>query len=132
MKRDMDLVRRILLDVEASERYVEARDYEDWELAAYHFDIMSCGEGQGGLIQAEVERNPYGRQRGAIAYGLTAKGHDWLDLVRDDETWRLCREAVDAKLGGSAPFAVWTALALSFATDETARDIAQFELGKPF
>ena len=101
MQRNMDLVRMILLRMEADSSGRAPQDlgiksYPPDEIG-YHAHIMM----QEGLIDGfKTESHPE-----AIPISLTWKGHEFLDLVRDQERWNKAK-AVIAKVG-SAPISVW-------------------------
>jgi hypothetical protein len=101
MQRNMDLVRMILLRMEAdpsgrAPQDLGIKSYPPDEIG-YHAHIMM----QEGLIDGfKTESHPE-----AIPISLTWKGHEFLDLVRDQERWNKAK-AVIAKVG-SAPISVW-------------------------
>jgi hypothetical protein len=72
------------------------------EEIGYHIYIMM----QEGLIDGwDVTHSGSGGPQ-AMAKSLTWKGHEFLDLARDQERWNRAK-AIIAKLGG-APLSVWT------------------------
>ena len=86
MKRDMELVRKILLKLEENNignNDVIIEGY-DRSIVAEHCSIMY----KYGLIKnfnvASAGNNPYYI---FWASGLTWEGHDFLDKIRDDGTW---------------------------------------------
>ena len=86
MKRDLDYVRQLLLEMEAQEETFV------WELLLstgakerHHFQIMADA---GLLIELAESR-----------YRVSWQGYDYLDAVRDDEIWRMTKEGV-SKVGG--------------------------------
>jgi len=87
MKRDMDLVREMLLAVEECERFdgpgtmeIEGRDESE---VTYHVKLLR----QAGLLEVlPPSSNPYGASWSVI--GLTWQGHEFLDAARNDTTWR--------------------------------------------
>jgi hypothetical protein len=94
MKRDMDLIREVLLKLEAEpldgnlysvepDRLgIEDRSYDE---IAYHLVILI----DGGLVDGERD------QSGGFALRkLTWAGHDFLDSVRDPKIWRATKERV--------------------------------------
>lgn len=97
MKRDMDLVRKILLKIE--EEYVSTAIYNlsidgyDMATVAYHCKILH----ETGLI------SDYGAQYGdneiyAFCVGaLTWEGNDYLDKVRDDSVWKKTKDVIVEK-----------------------------------
>ena len=97
MKRDMDLVREILLKIE--EQHISTAilnlriEGYDLSTVAYHCKIMH----EAGLLShysAQYGSNTlYAFQVG----GLTWEGTDYLDKVRDDSVWRKTRDAIVQK-----------------------------------
>lgn len=102
MKRDLDLIRTILLRLEsmdvAAGHYVPVGPNElkidgySGEQVAYHIQLLKSG----GFIR-ELGSKP---SRYGLNYsGLSWEGHEFLDSVRDDKVWRDTRNAVNA-IGG--------------------------------
>ena len=111
MKLDKDLVREILLQVEASP---EPREWivlnisgHNQEEIAYHVEILD----EAGFIEAQDLSSTSGYdwrpQR------LTYEGHEFLDTVRDAEIWRLTKET--AKKAGVASIKVLFEIGKSYA-----------------
>src|SRR5690349_21075545 len=80
VKRDMETIRRILTEVESSET---ALTY-DSEEEAYQVQLLE----QEGFLDAKIVPGPMGTPRAAIVFGMTWKGHDFLDAARDDTLWK--------------------------------------------
>jgi len=109
MKLDKDLIREVLLQVEASpdplgwvELVFPGRSYED---VAYHVEKLH----EAGFLHADELTSSSGydwkpRQ-------LTYEGHEFLDTVRDSEVWRTTKET--AKKVGSASVEVLFAVGKS-------------------
>ena len=88
MKRDMDLIRSILLQVEATD---DPQEWIDPEVegrseleVSYHVMLMD----QGGLLEA-MDRSAIGIFRWS-ARRLTWRGHEFLDAARQEGRWRDC------------------------------------------
>lgn len=99
MKLDKDLVREILLQVEASTSplgWVELdfpdRSYED---VAYQVEKLN----EAGFLHADelTSSSDYDWK----ARQLTYKGHEFLDTVRDSEVWRTTKETAN-KVGSAS------------------------------
>ncbi len=105
MHRNMDLVRTILMRLEAYPGGRAPRNFgiegfpPEW--VPYHAHIMK----QDGLIEGYDGTAATNGGLDVIATGLTAKGHDFLDLARDQHRWNQAK-AIIAGVGG-APIAVW-------------------------
>ena len=97
MKRDMELIRKILFAIE--EQYVDVDIYNlhidgyDFKAIAYHCSILN----DAGLISDYDDR--YGGN-GLSDFGLgslTWEGHEFLDKVRSDTIWNKTKEAISKK-----------------------------------
>lgn len=98
MKRDADLVREILLQIEASssdddlsELGIEGYSSEQ---VSYHLSILH----EAGLIAA-IDNSSYGEGEAWIPTRLTWHGHEFLDAARDEERWSTVKGAM-SKTGG--------------------------------
>ena len=105
MKRDMDLVRKILLAIEESETGYAPRDlgiegYTE-EQTGYHIYIMKEGGLVNGIeIECDDESGPT-----AVATSMTWAGQEFLDAARQSERWNEAKSLLD-KVGGAA-LSVW-------------------------
>jgi DNA-binding PadR family transcriptional regulator len=98
MKRNLDLVRELLLAIEERDNgsgdWVALDDLcPDENTLYYHLVRMH----QAGYIDG-VDRNLIGVQS-FLAQSLTNAGHDFLDSIRDPEIWRQTKERARA-VGG--------------------------------
>ena len=128
MKRDMDLIRKILLTVEAEdedgqegaevinsilsetsphivERHISMLEEE--ELIEKVFSVFSFGVLD--KHSGEASLQSYGKD----TWRLTWAGHDFLDTIRDDDVWIKTKNAVE-KVGGTAAMETWKAVARKF------------------
>lgn len=97
MKRDMELVRRILLTIEKEYRSTAIYDLNisgyDMETVAYHCKILN----EAGLI------SDYGAKYAddsLCSFGvgsLTWEGNDFLDKIRDDSQWEKIKNTIIQK-----------------------------------
>lgn len=92
MKRDMDLVRSILLSVEEHHqrgklaRQPTSLEGHDKYALEYHRDLLV----DEGYLAADVHGSGVHGASAArliVVTGLTWKGHDLLDLLREEKTW---------------------------------------------
>jgi hypothetical protein len=98
MKRDMDLVRKILLIAEDSPEW----DIDNFEIdsfskdqIAYHILLLK----DAGLVEGYLRQSD---NAGILGYGisrLTWAGHDFLDASRDEGRWNQAKE-IFSKMGG--------------------------------
>lgn len=103
MKRDMDLVRKILLAIEESEdpffsSSLQIDGYTDKEIG-YHVRIMV----DGGLVDAKDSSTFQGED--FLIHGLTWQGHEFLDAARNDTVWNEVKNNLKGQFY-TLPFAV--------------------------
>ena len=111
MKRDMDLVRSIMLKVADSDEPISICDFVDAEhdkqLVGYHISIMR----DAGLVKASImpaDDDPYYSCR---VSSLTWEGNDFLDVVRNETVWEKTKSAI-SKTVGSATFEMVKSMAV--------------------
>jgi len=103
LKRDMDLVRTILLHFEEKKdfRHQKPEDFQfagfDERTIAYHVDLMY----EAGLLSCEATRSR-GKERlvQAIPYRLTWQGHEFLDAARNPKVWEQAKSTFREKAIG--------------------------------
>ena len=105
MQRNMDLVRTILTRLESNP---DGRCPPHYgiigympEQIAYHAHIMM----QDGLIETADIASCENSGPDSVPTTLTWKGHEFLDLARDQARWNRAK-AIVAKVGG-APISIW-------------------------
>jgi hypothetical protein len=105
MQRNMDLVRMILMRMESSPTGRVPQDLQIMsfppEQVAYHAHIMK----QEGLIEGVDLTHMRSAGPEVMPTSLTWKGHEFLDLARDQDRWNRAKATI-AKLGG-APISIW-------------------------
>lgn len=111
MKRDMDLIRRILLEAEQDDSDQGLSDFlipgYSADQIGYHVNLLK----NAGLIEANI-----GFDNGSVKVGsydinhMTFAGHDFLDDIRNDSVWVRVQEKL-AKVGGDASLEVVRTLA---------------------
>src|SRR5438128_6847054 len=105
MQRNMDLVRTILTRMEGDTSGRAPKDLGikgfSPEEVAYHVHIML----QEGLVEGHDVTTMHSPGPEAVPTSLTWKGHEFLDLARDQDRWNKAK-AIIAKVG-SAPISVW-------------------------
>lgn len=102
MKRDLDLVRSILIYVEKAVDEVDAEDLvtDNWpfETVAYHIRLMA----HHGLIDLSQDmRDMNGETLSLVASGLTWDGQDYLDAIRDQKVWAKVKKTVKEAVGST-------------------------------
>ena len=97
MKRDMDLIRQLLLRAEAAP---DGQLTVDDPLETYQVRLMIDAGLTDGQISEELTTSA---PRHSFIHGLTWAGHDFLDAARDDTLWKKAKEHV-IKPGASFTF----------------------------
>lgn len=114
MKRDMDVIRALLLKLEARHRGIGgvSFDYADEEISIEGIDPATiCGH-LALLVEAGFVRGGVTASGGFVLDGITWPGHDFIDSVRDEEIWRRTKEGVN--LAGGFTFDLMKGLAKGF------------------
>lgn len=100
MKRDMDLVREILLTTEASGEsplgWVKL-EFENWPLKEVSYHVVLLAEARMIEMQDLCNMGPDGYDYKPKR--LTWYGHEFLDTIRDDDIWQKTRAGAE-KVGG--------------------------------
>lgn len=92
MKRDFDIIRQLLLDIEQSSELVSYSYKEDGEEIIYHLKLLD----QAGFIRGSGDKDGYSVMR------LTWEGHDFLDAIRSDTVWNRTKEKVSKTVGSAS------------------------------
>ena len=107
MKRDMDLIRAMLLAIEADEHgfisKVEIPGYTQ-EQINYHAYLL----GEAGLAEVMNVTHHEGKSPEALIRNLTWAGHEFLDSARENTIWNQAKDKIN-KIGG-ATLPIWIAL----------------------
>ena len=99
MKRDDDLIRDLLIEMETSEEWLFVVDCDEGDQKReYHLKLL----GDVGLILFE-----------GYSYRMTALGHDYLAAIRDEGLWQKTKDTV-SETGGNATLEIVKALAIGF------------------
>lgn len=112
MKRDMDLLRKIVLTIESAPHgfapdNLEIEGYESEEIA-YHCYLLV----QGGLAEGSKTTNFGSSSPAAIIHNLTWQGHEFADAAKNDSIWHKAKERIKEK-ADAVPVAVFTQLLIS-------------------
>ncbi|WP_077148640.1 DUF2513 domain-containing protein [Sphingopyxis sp. KK2] len=106
MKRDMDLVRDILLAIEAKPSpkpinmtELEVPDHPDSSSRRKHI-VMLAGAGFLDCEPTRSKTNP-DRIHHVLVFDLSWKGHDYLDSIRDPKVWKKIKEK-SAQIGNTS------------------------------
>ena len=114
MKRDIDLIRALLLEIESwppgarvPSTRIAIEPYTE-EQIRYHADLLH----EAGLIGGVIAVHRSTGERPAIVGRLTWNGHEFVDATRSDAVWAAVR-ARSAMVGGSLNMDVLTELVSS-------------------
>ncbi|MDT3779174.1 DUF2513 domain-containing protein [Nitrospira sp. MA-1] len=111
MKRDLDLIRNLLLALEdkpgpESVDSFHIEGYDDLTVK-YHLLLLA----QAKLIDYEPETTKTGRIIRVLAFNPSWQGHEFLDAVRNETVWRKVK-AQSSEMGLSVPFEIVKSLAI--------------------
>ena len=102
MKRDLDLVRMILLEAEEADGMLDLSRFVDashsLDLLGFHVEMMA----DAGLVDAEVGHVMGGRFSSVTVNRLTWAGEDYLDAIRSDTVWQRVKAAMRETVGDTA------------------------------
>lgn len=94
MKRDMELIRKILFKIE--EEYVSTTLFGlsiegyDMNTVAYHCKLLY----EAGFVDTYDAKYASNELWMFVVGGLTWEGHDFLDKIREDTVWNRTKEAI--------------------------------------
>lgn len=100
-KRDMDLIRLLLIDLEGEEK-TDLSKY-DKDRIAYHYQLLI----DAGFVKGEVhwilKRMSQEYTAGAISLQyITWQGHEFLDNARNEKVWRKALNTISEKVGSGS------------------------------
>jgi len=116
MKRDLDLIRKILFKVEEKadptpEFDLKIDDYPQ-EIINYHIVLMN----EAGLLIGGAEELSDGSYVIAYVSRLTWEGHEFLDSIRDISLWNKAKNLISEKAKG-IPFEILKSLLIKIISD---------------
>ncbi|MEK7761281.1 MAG: DUF2513 domain-containing protein [Nitrospirota bacterium] len=117
MKRDLELIRKLLIFFEEKEspQQVEVPPIEGYDELAIKYHLVLLHDA--GLLRCEpVRSSTSDRVIYVLPFDLTWEGHEFLAKVKNEGVWKKIRVVVAAK-GGSLAFSVVNQLATRFALD---------------
>lgn len=123
LKRDLDLCREIMLQVEEADGPIYDSELETCASEAakrYHIELLESR----GFIDAVISKSDDGAAFKARIDGLTWDGRDFLDSVRDSRVWRNVRRAIRDSVG-TATFDVVRSVASAVAVEMAKSCIGQ-------
>jgi hypothetical protein len=109
VKRDLDLVRQILLQIEALPAGPAAQyrmsEIEDPVLLA-HLELLI----DAALVNGKIARSHGARGDVISVQGLTWQGHEWIEMMRSQSVWNETKSTV-LEQGGALTFDLTSAVA---------------------
>ena len=116
MKRDMDLIRRLMLDIEKEPPGMHTpgttlwREGDDPAVVAEHLALLIDHQ----YLKGHVARSLSGLELGhVVVLSIPWRGHEFLDAVRNDTVWKKTKEKL-ASVGGTATVEILTQVASGF------------------
>lgn len=88
MRRDMNLIRLLLLEIEGAET-PDLSAYDE-KSQLYHTYLLIDAE----LVRGSYQEDQNGEIIAAVTLDLTWKGHEFLDLARNPKRWKKVLEKV--------------------------------------
>lgn len=102
MKRDLDLVRCVLMSAEKADGPIDdamlMNCCGDIRKLAFHIELMQSH----GLLTASIERDAFGDPISLVVDGLTWDGYDYLDAIRSPQVWNKAKEAIAKAVGDTS------------------------------
>lgn len=99
MKRDLDLVRLILIEAEKADGRLDMSGFVDegnsMDCLGFHLEMMD----DAGLIDADVGHAMGGHVSNAVVKRITWDGFDYLDVIRSDTVWFKVKKAIADTVG---------------------------------
>jgi hypothetical protein len=89
MKRDMNLIRLLLLETEGEDPKPDLSAYTEGQ-RVYHSALLI----EAGLVHGEIILDGNGQPAGTVTLRLTWAGHELLDAARNDAIWHKAGERI--------------------------------------
>ncbi|QDT98022.1 DUF2513 domain-containing protein [Gimesia aquarii] len=101
MKRDMELIRELMLQLESEKLPLLSEPIKDWNVdqVKYHKRLILDSKYAEGKNLSTFELEEYQLTR------LTSKGHDFVDAARDKNVWKTSLNKV-IEMGGGVTIAI--------------------------
>lgn len=122
MKRDLELIRYILMKIEADNNFQSSVETEDFyseeyseELVQYNLKLLF----DHGIIEGESLKFANGGM-GFLINGLTWQGHDFLDASRDEKRWAQAKSVLNEVKDFSIELAMKVLTQLAFSAAQKA------------
>jgi hypothetical protein len=89
MKRDMNLIRLLLLETEGEEPKPDLSDFSEGQ-RIYHSALLIEAK----LVQGVIRTDANGLPNGTVRVRLTWAGHEFLDAARNDMIWKKAEDRI--------------------------------------
>ena len=117
MKRDLDLIRTLLIQIEDREEYENPLSSHDINIEGYsidqinyHLDLLN----DAGMIEGWSDPDSSGTTW--FVQRLTWNAHEFLDAARNDNIWKKTKEKIK-QIGSSVSFDIVKQIAVDYAKD---------------
>lgn len=99
MKRDLDLVRHILLETEKADKPFDAEELltSEWSLETIHYHVSLLVSQD--LIDVSIIRDMSGEMISCTIKALTWNGCDYLDAIREPIVWTKTKKVLKETVG---------------------------------
>ncbi len=116
MKRDMDLIRKMVLAIEDAEsgyapRNLDIDGYSSEQIDYHAYLLVDAGLAEGERVDTMDSEGPE-----VLLSNLTWSGHEFAAVARDESRWKKAMGVVQEK-GGSVTLSVLTQLLTAFMKD---------------
>lgn len=102
MKRNLDLIRQMLIDIESAQGFIplEAFEYQGFTRneIGYHLDLLNSH----GFIDAELTKDWGSNYVRGMVKALTWEGADFLDNIRNSDVWEKTKDTIRTIVGTCA------------------------------
>ena len=95
MKRDMELVRKILFALESSQRNAAFEGYDENTVKYHEALVIEAGLAEGSTIKSGMGNREV--PAAVMLTKLTWAGHEFLDTVRNDTVWAKTKQTFASK-----------------------------------
>ena len=112
MKRDMNLIRSLLLDIEGEEPKPDLSQYSQ-EQVIYHTALLI----EAGLVDGSIVEDATGYPAMTTTTRLKWMGHEFLDAARDEKSWKRALIVI-GKAGGSITLPILKQMLTDFLKDK--------------
>lgn len=97
MKRDWEMIRKILLEVESlapnALLTLDSFPEEDYQAISYHLEILA----EAGILKGKIHKTPGGSPHQFHLIQLTWLGHNLIDAIRSEAIWQEIQCTLAAK-----------------------------------